>query len=108
MEKIKTLIKDFKDENLTTGFTKTPEELYGLFSKKLDAENINGEIQILSQNAEKSILIGNKHLLVLRSKQKYCPVQEVPILIKLAQLQIKSATILKFDEKNITEKQVNI
>ena len=108
MEKIKTIIKDFKDANLATGFTKTPEELYEMFNGKLNEENIKGEIQILSQNAEKSVLIDDKHLLVLRSKQKYCPVQEVPILIKLAQLQIKSATILKFDEKNITEKHVNI
>ena len=108
MEKIKRIIADFKEENLSTGFEKIPEELYELFSEKLKLEKIAGEFQILSQNSEKSILIDNKHLLVLRSKQKYCPVQEVPILIKLAQLKIKSATILKFDEKNITEKQVKI
>ncbi len=108
MEKIKSLIKAFKEENYSLGYTKTPEELYELFNSKLGNEKIPGETHILSQNSEKSVLIDNKHLLVLRSKQKYCPVQEVPILIKLAQLQIKSATILKFDENNITEKKVNI
>jgi len=108
MKKIIALIKNFKDENLQTGFNQNPEELYELFNEKLSYEGIEGQMEILSQNGEKSILIDNKHLVVLRSKQKYCPVQEVPVLIKLAQLKIKSATILKFDENNVTEKHVNI